>query len=33
VIDFKREVYRQALIELHRYLGADRRVRLQAVAN
>ena len=25
VIEFKREVYRQALIELHRYLGADRR--------
>jgi putative (di)nucleoside polyphosphate hydrolase len=29
VIDFKREVYRQALIELHRYLGADRRARAQ----
>jgi putative (di)nucleoside polyphosphate hydrolase len=29
VIDFKREVYRQALIELHRYLGADRRSRAQ----
>ena len=27
VIEFKREVYRQALIELHRYLGADRRSR------
>jgi putative (di)nucleoside polyphosphate hydrolase len=27
VIDFKREVYRQALIELHRYLVADRRER------
>ncbi|HEX7055462.1 MAG TPA: RNA pyrophosphohydrolase [Burkholderiales bacterium] len=27
VIDFKREVYRQALIELHRYLHADRRGR------
>ena len=27
VIDFKRDVYRQALIELHRYLGADRRAR------
>ena len=27
VIDFKREVYRQALIELHRYLLADRRAR------
>jgi putative (di)nucleoside polyphosphate hydrolase len=25
VIEFKREVYRQALAELHRYLGADRR--------
>ena len=36
VIDFKREVYRQALIELHRYLGADRRVRsarVQAIAS
>jgi putative (di)nucleoside polyphosphate hydrolase len=29
VIDFKREVYRQALIELHRYLAADRRGRTQ----
>ena len=27
VIDFKRDVYRQALIELHRYLQADRRSR------
>jgi putative (di)nucleoside polyphosphate hydrolase len=27
VIDFKREVYRQALIELHRYLQSDRRAR------
>ena len=27
VIDFKREVYRQALIELHRFLHADRRAR------
>ena len=27
VIDFKRDVYRQALIELHRYLAADRRAR------
>ena len=27
VIDFKREGYRQALIELHRYLQADRRAR------
>ena len=26
VIDFKREVYRRALIELHRYLAADRAV-------
>jgi len=25
VIDFKREVYRQALTELHRFLNADRR--------
>jgi putative (di)nucleoside polyphosphate hydrolase len=25
VIEFKREVYRQALLELHRYLNADRR--------
>ena len=35
VIAFKREVYRQALIELHRYLSADRRgkaQRSQAVA-
>src|SRR6267143_894813 len=29
VIEFKREVYRQALIELHRFLLADRRARLQ----
>ena len=29
VIDFKREVYRQALIELHRFLIADRRSRAQ----
>ncbi len=29
VIEFKREVYRQALIELHRYLGADRRARMR----
>jgi hypothetical protein len=27
VIDFKREVYRQALIELHRYLQSDRGAR------
>lgn len=31
VIDFKREVYRQALIELHRYLAADRRMRVQRI--
>jgi putative (di)nucleoside polyphosphate hydrolase len=30
VIDFKREVYRQALIELHRYLQADRRARARS---
>ena len=29
VIEFKREVYRQALIELHRFLLTDRRARLQ----
>ena len=29
VIEFKREVYRQALIELHRYLQADRRGRVR----
>jgi putative (di)nucleoside polyphosphate hydrolase len=29
VIDFKREVYRQALIELRRYLQSDRRTRLR----
>jgi putative (di)nucleoside polyphosphate hydrolase len=29
VIDFKRDVYRQALIELHRYLLADRRARVR----
>ena len=27
VIEFKREVYRQALTELYRYLGADRQPR------
>jgi hypothetical protein len=27
VIEFKREVYQQALTELHRYLGDDRRPR------
>jgi len=35
VIDFKRDVYRQALIELHRYIVADRRsraARAQAVS-
>jgi len=30
VIDFKREVYRQALLELHRYLHADRRTKARA---
>ena len=25
MIEFKREVYRQALLELHRYLASDRR--------
>jgi putative (di)nucleoside polyphosphate hydrolase len=29
VIDFKRDVYRQALTELHRYLHADRRARIR----
>lgn len=29
VIDFKREVYRQALLELHRFLHADRRSRMR----
>src|SRR5919197_436932 len=33
VIDFKREVYRQALIELHRYLQADRRARARRPEN
>ena len=32
VIDFKREVYRQALIELHRFLQSDRRARSRAPA-
>jgi putative (di)nucleoside polyphosphate hydrolase len=32
VIEFKREVYRQALTELHRFLNADRRARRQAQA-
>ena len=32
VIDFKREVYRQALIELHRFLALDRRARPRGVA-
>jgi hypothetical protein len=31
VIDFKRDVYRQALNELHRYLAADRRARATRV--
>lgn len=31
VIEFKREVYRQALLELHRYLQADRRPRPKSV--
>ena len=30
VIDFKRDVYRQALAELHRFLQVDRRVRALA---
>jgi putative (di)nucleoside polyphosphate hydrolase len=30
VIEFKREVYRQALLELHRYLQDDGRARLRA---
>ncbi len=32
VIEFKREVYQHALTELHRYLGADRRLRARRVA-
>jgi len=32
VIDFKREVYRQALNELRRYLNADRRLRARSEA-
>ena len=32
VIEFKREVYRQALAELHRFLGADRRRRARPAA-
>jgi len=31
VIDFKRDVYRQALTELHRFLQADRRARARGV--
>ena len=31
VIDFKREVYRQALIELHRFLQSDRRAKQRGV--
>ncbi|MDA1117168.1 MAG: RNA pyrophosphohydrolase [Proteobacteria bacterium] len=30
VIEFKREVYREALAELHRFLGADRATRSEA---
>jgi putative (di)nucleoside polyphosphate hydrolase len=33
VIEFKREVYRQALAELHRFLGADRRSRARRMEN
>ena len=32
VIDFKREVYRQALIELHRFLQGNRRARVRGAA-
>ena len=32
VIDFKREVYRQALLELHRYLQSDKRSRARDAA-
>ena len=32
VIEFKREVYRQALLELHRYLQDDSRARLRTAA-
>jgi putative (di)nucleoside polyphosphate hydrolase len=32
VIDFKRDVYRQALDELHRFLHADRKARMRASA-
>ena len=32
VIDFKREVYRQALLELHRFLQDDSRARLRGAA-
>ncbi|HEX5093961.1 MAG TPA: RNA pyrophosphohydrolase [Burkholderiales bacterium] len=32
VIEFKREVYREALAELHRFLGADRRRRARPAA-
>jgi putative (di)nucleoside polyphosphate hydrolase len=31
VIDFKRDVYRQALTELHRFLQSDRRARARGV--
>ena len=30
VIEFKREVYREALAELHHFLGADRARRVEA---
>jgi len=30
VIEFKREVYRQALLELHRFLQDDARARLRS---
>jgi putative (di)nucleoside polyphosphate hydrolase len=33
VIDFKRDVYRQALTELHRFLQADRRARARGAAS
>jgi hypothetical protein len=33
VIEFKREVYRKALAELHRHLGADRRRRVHGATS
>jgi hypothetical protein len=33
VIEFKRDVYRQALLELHRYLLSDRRPRQRQAAS